>query len=195
MNIQNIGVFNPLCNSRLVVMNRETVPSPSGLNYKLCSEPLPSDPCSGPGNCPTCNYPCYNLQTANSTYPGLNGGFVLVGGVFPDGCGPPGYTHGPYNGRHSCFYYASTGTKLVLPGGTTPYNAFWLLTVTVVSYPTIIFQLILDTVDASGSISGSYAWNTTSTSCLGSNSTDMTPSGSRTNNPFIGTVPTARFFQ
>lgn len=45
MRIESFGRFNPLCQSRLVVMNRHTIPHPTGLICKPCLKVTPPLPC------------------------------------------------------------------------------------------------------------------------------------------------------
>lgn len=63
MRMESLGVFNPLCGSTLVMMNRETVPSPAGLSCKPCFGPALD---SGEQCCRT----CFTIDFPGVTSPG-----------------------------------------------------------------------------------------------------------------------------
>ncbi len=115
------GRFDPLCPATLVLMNRETIPSPTGLTCKPCATPMPdSQPC--------CLYNCFQLGTTIVTITGTPGGlcgvaagtFTYTGKILP--------RNDAANKCASVFTTGVTGEKLVptsqtyialmpLPGG------------------------------------------------------------------------------
>jgi len=84
MRIESLGLFNPLCESKLVITNRETVRQPvSGLNCKPCMEPL--------GENEICCRNCFQLELQDitidpQTYCGTESGGIgyldTTGGTF-----------------------------------------------------------------------------------------------------------------
>ena len=117
MNLQSYPAFNPLCSNTLVAMNRESVPSPTGLNCK---------PCMGVQVDSGCCRSCFQCA-----FPGISGsGMISTGGsqtfhykYFTSAgtwnCGwTPFYT---YNGNYSSSN--TTGISFDQSG-----TAYWLST-------------------------------------------------------------------